>query len=768
MSVMLVKTVILLVILIGCNEHTTSFTQDIKEPTPEPLLPPGPVDVKDLDNNSADPRVISDEDRDDLKIKPENSVSSLMRTFKANPSHSGEVMIDFQNTIVDNTLTMTAEIVGESREFKQTVRPVYSSRFKQTGTHGEAISESFAQDEKGILDILMVIDNSGSMEEAQKNVAQGLPALLNYVSGSNWQIAITSTDSRECIRRIITADTVDYEQVFSETIKSLGINGSATEEAILMTQRGLLGECHGNTTPWLRDNSSLAIIIVTDEDYQCYKSLNYKKNPKKPSDKRQPTKVETCYNKKDSKTKQLADFYQPIDDLYSYLQQIRILGSSAKIYGIINPQDDYQQGGWLKLGSKWFVNWRSKDGKRKLFDQRADIFSDRAGYDMILQNISADISVILKDQFVLQREPSPGTMVIKVTTEGVTKELHTDEYMMNGTTLTLNHKPPKGAVIDVQYAYNAEPDVKEFILPQLPLLGSISIEIDDDGHITTADPNLYMRVGQTIKFHTAPPKGSTITVSYKENISLRNELQLGKGRINELIVTVDDEAIDTYTLDPETNLITFDADALPEEGTVVKAVYNAVLEENLSYLVARHDALRDDDNILCFSADDPLLGIGCEWQRIAGKDYVVFGAGEFVAGRAVIVRQLLDIDSNNIKLQEHYLPETIKLQIGTELCYASDLVIENNTIVLDEHLAQSLCPHLNNDQQITLSYNYIDLRQTFSVEKEYFDSHPHEYEHWDIKVNGEKVTNFKVENHTVEFGFRLPPDSVVEVKISLY
>ncbi len=765
MAVMLVKILILLVVSISCNEHTPSFTQDIVEPQPEPLRPPDPVVVDGLDNNSGEPRVISDEERDDLKIDPESAVAGLTRKFRANPSHSGEVTVDFQNTIVDNTLEMTAEIVGESREFKQLVRPVYSSRFKQTGTYGDAIAESFAQNEKGILDILMVIDNSGSMEEEQENIAQGLPALLNYVSGSNWQIAITSTDRRECIRSIVTPDTTDYELVFAETIKSLGINGSSREEAILMTQYGLRGECQGETTAWLRDNSSLAIIIVTDEDYQCYKSLTYEEDNKS-----RPSKFVKCYNKRDSDEKKLSDFYRPIDELYSYLQQIRVLGSTAKIYGIVNPNEDDKSDKLLQLSSNWFNNWRSKDGTRELFDQQADIFSDRAGYDTILQNISADISVILKDQFMLQHEPSAGTMVIKITTDGITKELHPDEYMVKENVLTLNYKPEKGVAIDVQYAYNAEPDVKEFTLPQLPLPGSVSIEIDDNGQLMTADPSLYMRVGQQIKFHSAPPKGSTLTVSYKENRPLRASLQLGKGRITELLVTVDDEVIDTYTLDPLTNLITFAEDALPAEDTIVKAVYDAILEENLSYPIARHDALLDDNSTLCFSADDPLLNIHCEWQHIEGKDYIVFDTGEFIVGRAIVVRQLLDIDTNNIKLQEHYLPETIKLQIGTESCYASDLVIENNTIMLDEHLAQSLCPSLSSNQQIMLNYDYIDLRQTFSVKKEFFDAHPHEYEHWDIKVNGEKVadTDFKVENHTVKFGFRLPPDAVVEVKISLY
>ena len=763
MGDMLVKILLIALISVACNEGLKNFTQDAVDPETEYAVPPEEIDVEGVDANSGDTLVINDEERDKLKIKSDSAAAGLTRTFMVNPSSSSENTIDFQNTIVDSTVEMSAEIVGESREFTQLVRPVYSSWFKQTGTAGEAISESFAQNEKGILDILMVIDNSGSMKQAQNNVAQGLPALLNYVSNSNWQIAVTSSDRRDCIRRVITSDTPDHEQAFAETIKGLGVEGARAEEAILMAHRGLQGECQGETTAWLRDNSSVVVIIVSDEDHQCYREMTYDKEGK--------ALGKSCYSKNDSKEKQLADFYQPLDDFYEYLRQERVPGVSAKIYGIINPTVDYQRKGWLLLGSKYFLNWRSKSDQRALFAQTADIFSDQAGYDMMLQNISADISVILKDQFVLQQNYSVGTMVVKITAAGETKELHSGEYVVKDKVLTLNHAPPQGAIIDVQYVHNAEPDVENFILPQLPLPGSVSIEINDEGHVITADPSLYTRVEREITFHTPPPKGSTLTVKYKENMPLRSKLQLGKGRITDLIVSFDDEEINTFTLNAQTNLITFAADALPAESTFVQAVYNAVLAENFSYQLPRHSDLREGNNILCASADDPLLAISCEWQEIAGKDYVVFSRGEFMPGRVITVRQLLDINSNNIKLQEDYLPETIQLQVGTDICYASDLVIENNVIMLDEHLGQLSCPYLvGGGQQVTLNYDYIELKQTLSVEASFFDAHQHEYEHWEIKVNGEKVpdTDFKIENHTAQFNYHLPPDAVVEVKVSLY
>ena len=760
MSGVLTKILLIAVIAISCNEDTIDFATQVTTPEPEAPIPAIPIEVEGTEN-SDEAEYITDDDRDKIGINPDDTVAGLERTFTANPSHAGSAAVDFKQAIVDNTLTMTAEVVDEHRSFTQLVRPVYSSRFKQTGTHGEAMAETFTQEEKGILDILMVIDNSASMEKAQSYVSERLPALLNYVANSNWQIAVTSTDRRDCVRGIITADTPDYEQAFINMIQGLGIKGSNAEEAILMAHRGLQGECQGKTTPWLRENSSVAIILVTDEDHQCYKSLEFTPGSYNP-------KRKDCRNKREKRAKQLVDLYRPIDEFYSYLKQIRIPGVNAKIYGIINPVDTKEEPK-TRYGSTWFRGWYSKEDGRGLFDKYANIYSDSSAYDTILQDISADISIILKDQFTLQHVPSAGTVAVTVTTtDGNTDTLHADDYMVNDTTLTLNHKPPQGAAIEVQYAHNAEPDVKEFALPQLPLRGSVSIEINDDGQITTADPDSYLRAGRTIQFYHAPPKGSILTISYKENKPLRDSLQLGQGRVTKLLVTVDDVEIDTFTFDPLTNLITFDADTLPEEGTVVTATYNAILDEVLSYPLPQHESLRDEDNILCFSADDPLLGINCAWQMIDGKEYVTFDTTEFVPERKVIVRQLLDVDSNNIALQPHYLPATIELQSGDKSCYASDLVIENNIIVLDNHNAQSLCPHLVDGEQLTLTYTYIHLQQTFSVEKAFFDAHTHEYEHWDIKINGEKTTDFKVANHTATFDYQLPPDAIVEIKVSLY
>ena len=63
-----------------------------------------------------------------------------------------------------------------------------------TGTSSYATwTDRFDQHQKGVLDILLVIDNSGSMSARQHKLARDLPALLSYVSDSDWQVAVIGT-----------------------------------------------------------------------------------------------------------------------------------------------------------------------------------------------------------------------------------------------------------------------------------------------------------------------------------------------------------------------------------------------------------------------------------------------------------------------------------------------------------------------------------------------------------------------------------------------
>jgi hypothetical protein len=62
------------------------------------------------------------------------------------------------------------------------------------GAARKSVTQDFAQDELGLLDVLVVVDDSGSMKEEQVGLSTRLGALMGSVAKSNWQIGVITTD----------------------------------------------------------------------------------------------------------------------------------------------------------------------------------------------------------------------------------------------------------------------------------------------------------------------------------------------------------------------------------------------------------------------------------------------------------------------------------------------------------------------------------------------------------------------------------------------
>lgn len=90
---------------------------------------------------------------------------------------------------------------------------------KYQGTREKPQAEIFEQNAAGLLDVLVVVDNSGSMKEEQANLADRLGALLASVRDSNWQIGLISTDPKEAsIRALIKKADADPNRVFRDAV----------------------------------------------------------------------------------------------------------------------------------------------------------------------------------------------------------------------------------------------------------------------------------------------------------------------------------------------------------------------------------------------------------------------------------------------------------------------------------------------------------------------------------------------------------------------
>lgn len=134
------------------------------------------------------------------------------------------------------------------------------------------------------IDILWVIDNSGSMETSQTSLAQNFQSFIQNFKNKNFdfQMAFTTTDAYSDYYYsnsttysrfkdgsnthsgiyIIDKNTPNIEQVFMTNVM-LGINGSGDERAFSSFEKTLTNPLNMN---FHRPDAFLAVIIVSDED----------------------------------------------------------------------------------------------------------------------------------------------------------------------------------------------------------------------------------------------------------------------------------------------------------------------------------------------------------------------------------------------------------------------------------------------------------------------------------------------------------------------
>ena len=139
---------------------------------------------------------------------------------------------------------------------------------------------------EGNIDILWVIDNSGSMQTIQNNVIANSKIFMEQFVRQkyiNWKMGVISTDKRDRPRigfdnqfessMVDHNDPNSFDQIvrmFQDAVRGLGINGDASEYTFYNILR-MIQEYNGAgsvKTPFLRPNSHLAVIMVTDEEEQ--------------------------------------------------------------------------------------------------------------------------------------------------------------------------------------------------------------------------------------------------------------------------------------------------------------------------------------------------------------------------------------------------------------------------------------------------------------------------------------------------------------------
>ncbi len=265
------------------------------------------------------------------------------------------------------------------------------------------------------LDLLLVVDNSGSMSDEQDKLAN-LEPLLDFVKSADWSVAVTTTDASESNLRLLlekgdgSQSFETQKNLFEAAIDGLGTNGSGHEQGIPMAIKGFGMKKPGTNDSWVRPDSMAAVLIVSDED-NCSTGGSC---PKQPQD--------------------LVDYFT--NDLN------RNVGDTAKVYALVQRNSS-------ECNTAYNVGNRYVDAVNMTGGISQPICA--ASYEQVLSAISADIGTTLEINFTLSQIPIEDSIVIKV--DGVAYQ---GGYNLSGKTVVLNTAPPAGSEVKVYYEYKLQ------------------------------------------------------------------------------------------------------------------------------------------------------------------------------------------------------------------------------------------------------------------------------------------------------------------------
>jgi len=140
------------------------------------------------------------------------------------------------------------------------------------------------------IDVLIVVDNSGSMKFEQSNMADRFDTLIDQLAGLDWRLAITTTEVNTANNTsrtradgqilqisnnkyfISSADDMNLaRQQFANTIQRPEV-GSSAEQGIFATYRALerAKEVGSLNSEFIRADAALSVVVVSDANETPY------------------------------------------------------------------------------------------------------------------------------------------------------------------------------------------------------------------------------------------------------------------------------------------------------------------------------------------------------------------------------------------------------------------------------------------------------------------------------------------------------------------
>lgn len=629
------------------------------------------------------------------------------KTFPAELFGDAAVSANLADPYLSQEFELKRNYTETSTTFKQVVRPGITDLFVQ-GNSGTPATQTFNQSASKPLDLLVMIDNSNSMQQEQVNLSQRLLPLLSYINDSDWRIGVVTTDpANGCLRRLIKKGDADAMTAFSQAVQA-GTNGNGNERGVLQAVNAL--KCA--TNPWVRDQSSLAILIVSDED-NCSDGTG-------------------CGNNDYGKKEYLLD----------YMNQIRVTGVNAKVYGLFWHPSQNQNACSTAL---------------KPANIYAAIVADTAGiwgsicdsdYSATLSGISQNIATILDRRFTLAHVPDSGSLQVYLD-----DVLQTTGFTLNSNVLVFDLPPTDGSIVKAVYKYGATAIKKTFTLSNEPQDGQVNIQFNG---IPVTTGFTYQAASNSVVFTDAPPEFAQVKATYTKALALAKKFDLGKKFIlSTLRVYINNVETLDFTADPSVNNSVTLTNA-PAEGATILFTYTAVGDAILLYPFSIDG--RAAQNL---TLTDAASGANIGHLYFLGV-INIFG-GEFSEGRKIKARYWNEgRDLTEVMLPAKPVAGSVKVTGGTKACDAGKFTVTNTLVSVKK------CGFADDVKTINVGYRYtIESFMSFIFDDPDLGNAKTALS-WKVWINDVETKNFTVQNTTVTLPAALPvgTGNVVKVEVS--
>jgi hypothetical protein len=520
---------------------------------------------------------------------------------------SSDVFNFMSSEIIDGNVTLTdggrytsfAVTQTEKSPLQVIQRQITRQSFKDDyvqGRNARFSQEEFQLSEAGMIDFLLVIDDSSSMDDEQSMVATGLTSLVSEFKDTNWQIAVISM-SDPCVSRsnLIRKSDPNIDQKFSDAVKK-PVDRRATEQGFPMAIQALKGQCNGGLRPWIRDGSSVGILIVSDED-NCGSN---------------PGERDRCRNIVGKNTAEMV----------SFLRSIRP-AAEAKIYSLVDHDDSCRDAGGVGL--------MYAEGARQTGGSVGSICHDytaAGGYSEFLRSVSKDVSRIIKRQFTLSAVPDMSQFKMNVDGADVGMD---GIVSIRGNVVTIDPAQfQNGMKIKFSYTHDAVPMFSDVPVQTQPEIDSLRVFVNGAALNLGSDFS-YDDARRAVRFAVMPPEDAKITVSYLENKKLNTRFAINLSGVRPETLTVKVNGVRQ-----DASLFAFDEQGLdfaipPLDGAIIATSWKTNSQKNLSYPASISDARRP----VAWTFKDQISGtdVPAQWD---GKT-IVFAADDVIEGRIVAV-----------------------------------------------------------------------------------------------------------------------------------